>query len=256
MALLKNATLTKHILRGTALTLSSDRSRTVIQKNTHRHARPRPAPSWSNLLIPNIPLGQLERQLFRNLNRFWKNTLTTAQRTAWNALAATASIKNYEGKTITPTGHQLWIFINGINGYSPYQIGHIFPRLENPFVQNAPPAWQSVSPPTDLLFASAQGELVNFHGKQAANLESPTAYAMIGNPLVAGKGGKRRHFARSSATWVIVNPVTHEGVLTVHTGHIVPNISRLSGQPLVVRLANNQTDFIPGDPVTLRWPQT
>ena len=75
----------------------------------------RRAPGPSPLFRPywhatGINIVAWRRALQKRFSSFWKTDLTNAERTLWRLQAAIITIVNYKGKTITPTGHGLFMF--------------------------------------------------------------------------------------------------------------------------------------------------
>lgn len=80
---------------------------------------------------PNTPAQQSARNIISQLAYYWRNTLTSAQRAAWSARAASTVLVNKLGDNYNPTGMQLFVRNNAA------QQGLVW---DAPSVETTPPA--------------------------------------------------------------------------------------------------------------------
>jgi hypothetical protein len=94
----------------------------AMQKTTNRNGciykpkHPRKGTKSSSMMNEwpiNSPetLLHCNQRMFTETTKHWKNDLGPAERADWETKAALATLQNYEGKIITPTGFQLYVAI-------------------------------------------------------------------------------------------------------------------------------------------------
>jgi hypothetical protein len=114
----------------------------------------------------------------------WLNVLSAPDRAAWIALAATITIKTYQGVTQTPTGFKLYHYFE--SAWKPYwyHAGDVFdPSTSTP--DTAPYSPWSVPPtPSGIVVTAVQqrGFDYEFEGKPGYNYRAPEMGTMIALP--------------------------------------------------------------------------
>lgn len=103
-----------------------------------------------------LPILTVNRAVTKTLANFWKNTLDSTQRAAWDAAAAGVSWTGYEGSVSNPTGFKFFMACNryqeyyGFNPLAPYFNIFNYEPLElnslRAYPITTPPTWSGLPP--------------------------------------------------------------------------------------------------------------
>jgi hypothetical protein len=124
--------------------------RTVLRNRRARHAPARPWLSLPSFDPPHQHPADSNRRFKAHVSQNWSDLLSAANRLAWSNLAATITIKNFEGTLITPTGFELYGHFERAWYTWWFSIGAVFnPAAYTPDL-NPPSPWSPPATPSNI----------------------------------------------------------------------------------------------------------
>lgn len=221
--------------------------RPFITKYTRRKANPGPPRPIEPFANTPIPVASYARNFLRTYSKAWTNVLTAAQRSAWEALAASQTVMVDSGLIKTLTGKQFYDWWSATQYFWSGPVAAL-ESLTFQYIWTTPPVtWDPPIQPYALSITAIDDLRITVEFSTTPNLDPFTGWALISalNPRTHSR--QVRHFVRANIAIAGVDPPTGRYQFDVFLNPTFLKAAQLRNPGVNIRIMSDAPNLVPSN---------